>query len=923
MYLRSSVPNIALYSLLASCCLNWTYAEDLPVDGNLLLSGSLDQEGNTLSMGTRSDAAEEPAVKLNYADGAPATLSFGTTRGRSNWQWQGGSIPLLQLKLSDANKLSLYNPQTAAVGVLLDPAGTSTFSGSVAVNGAFSSGAITTSSVTLPDGVLASSKPNTLYNATGQAVASVGSDGKVNFANGLSIGSGSTPATLTPNSASYLNQTLTNLGFRETATVATPIKSIPHTGTLAFTTIIQSGSFVYVAGSYSPNYNSWSIGGIYLYSSFATPSVFLAKLDLNGTAQWVQAINSASVSSGAIAVDGSGNVILAGAYSGTLSLATNSTLSTLAASLTPNAGGNDAFIVKYNASGVGQWVQRVGGSGSDDFKSVAVDSSGNIVAAGSFTGTTTGLSSPGTNLTSNGSSNSDAFVVKYNASGVSQWAQRVGGSSSDDFKSVAVDSSGNIVVAGAFMGTTTGLTSPATNLIANGGSSDAFVVKYNTSGVSQWSQRVGGNSSDDFKSVAVDSSGNIVAAGSFTGTTTGLSSPATNQTSNGSTDAFVVKYNTSGVSQWAKRVGGSGSDDFKSVAVDSGGNIVAAGSFYGTTTGLSSPATNLTSTGSGACIVRYDSAGTSQWAGSFGGLSSSSITHVSVSGNDAWATGFVDYSQSAPFGDTRLVGKFAIGWSGFPVSTPTTGVSSALAWGGSGAANTGVALGSSAFASAQGSTAFGVSSATAQNAFAAGSSIAKASGATAFGEHTVASGSYSTAMGIVTYASGYAATTMGSSTTASGTGSTAMGMGSTASGTYSTAMGVRGTASGNYSTAMGGGSTANGDYSTAMGSTTANAYASVAAGFGNVSQGSTTTWVATDDLFVLGNSGSSSTKSNALAVHKNGNTRIAGNLDVKGTIRVKPSGDLSMGSFTAGTNPAALSTDPLPGLNAGLRYPNE
>ena len=251
MYLRSSIPSFALCSLLVSCCLNWAYGDDLSVDGHLLLSGSVDQEGNTLSMGTRSDLAEEPAVKFNYADGTPATLSFSTTRGRANWQWEGGTIPQLQLKLSDANKLSLYNPQTAAVGVLLDPAGLSTFSGSVAVNGAFSSGAITAPSITLPDGVLASSKPNTLYTTAGLAVATVGSDGKVNFTNGLSIGSGANSATLTPSSASYLNQTLVNLGFRETVTVATPIKSIPYAGTPTFTTIIQSGSFIYVAGNYS------------------------------------------------------------------------------------------------------------------------------------------------------------------------------------------------------------------------------------------------------------------------------------------------------------------------------------------------------------------------------------------------------------------------------------------------------------------------------------------------------------------------------------------------------------------------------------------------------------------------------------------------------------------------------------------------
>ena len=92
----------------------------------------------------------------------------------------------------------------------------------------------------------------------------------------------------------------------------------------------------------------------------------------------------------------------------------------------------------------------------------------------------------------------------------------------------------------------------------------------------------------------------------------------------------------------------------------------------------------------------------------------------------------------------------------------------------------------------------------------------------------------------------------------------------------------------------------------------------------NVSQGNPTTWVPTDDLFVVGNGDADEwVPSNAFVVHKNGNVRAAGNVQSKGGFRTPPMGDLDMGSFTAGTNPAAPSTDAKPGLNAGLRYPTE
>jgi hypothetical protein len=99
-------------------------------------------------------------------------------------------------------------------------------------------------------------------------------------------------------------------------------------------------------------------------------------------------------------------------------------------------------------------------------------------------------------------------------------------------------------------------------------------------------------------------------------------------------------------------------------------------------------------------------------------------------------------------------------------------------------------------------------------------------------------------------------------------------------------------------------------------------------GYYSVPQGDPVNWVPTDDLFVIGNGGEALTEgevttaanpSNAFVVHKNGNVRVAGDIDTKGTIRVKPSGDLSMGAFTQGTNPANEQT----GLNAGLRYPTE
>jgi hypothetical protein len=157
--------------------------------------------------------------------------------------------------------------------------------------------------------------------------------------------------------------------------------------------------------------------------------------------------------------------------------------------------------------------------------------------------------------------------------------------------------------------------------------------------------------------------------------------------------------------------------------------------------------------------------------------------------------------------------------------------------------------------------------------------ITTASGirSTAMGWETTALGNNSTAMGDSTTASGFVSTAMGSATTASGYISTAMGIYTTASGHSSTAMGQRTMAEGTSSTAMGYHTTASGSASLAMGSrTTAPSFAETVVGLNNTdyTPNSTNNWISNDRLFVIGNGTSSSARSNAMTVLKNGNIGI-------------------------------------------------
>ena len=138
----------------------------------------------------------------------------------------------------------------------------------------------------------------------------------------------------------------------------------------------------------------------------------------------------------------------------------------------------------------------------------------------------------------------------------------MGTSSYEEGSGVAVDSSDNIYV--------TGYTKGGLDNNSNSGSSDIFLVKYNSSGSKQWTQQLGTSSSESGYGVIADSSNNIYVTGYTVG-------DLDNNTNSGSKDLFIVKYNSSGSKQWTQQLGSSLEDYGLGVAVDSSDNFNVTG----------------------------------------------------------------------------------------------------------------------------------------------------------------------------------------------------------------------------------------------------------------------------------------------------------------------------------------------------------
>jgi hypothetical protein len=347
-------------------------------------------------------------------------------------------------------------------------------------------------------------------------------------------------------------------------------------------------------------------------------NAFVVKYNASGVAQWARQggyLNNDTFATG-VAVDGSGNVFITGTFYGETRF---DVFSSVVA-----AGVIDAYIVKYNPSGTFQWAIRGGGVGDDAGQAITTDASGNVYIAGYLTGTATfDMSSvAGTiSVTGTAGGNNDAFVAKYSATGVVAWVKSGGGSGADRANKVTTDASGNVYIAGYFNNTATFAATPSPISLTSAGSADAFTAKYDVNGNILWAKRAGGAGDESFliQAIAADASGNVFITGAYSGTLT--VAPLAAITSAGGLDIVLLKYNSSGVEQWIKSAGGSGSDYGSGIAADALGAVFVTGRFSGT--GFFGTLPSINSAGSeDAFLIKYDSSGGDQWVQKAGGAGS-------------------------------------------------------------------------------------------------------------------------------------------------------------------------------------------------------------------------------------------------------------------------------------------------------------
>jgi hypothetical protein len=277
--------------------------------------------------------------------------------------------------------------------------------------------------------------------------------------------------------------------------------------------------------------------------------VVLAKYAADGTKLWTrQWGTTGNDQSGGIAVDAAGAVYVTGYVEAALDGQAH-------------AGGEDVFLVKYDAAGELLWTRQWGTAGGDLGYGCAVDAAGDVYVAGRTSGGMDGESHAGDH---------DLFLVKFDGQGTRRWTRLLGTASQERGMGLATDAAGGVYVSGFSGG--------ALDAQPHAGNEDILLVKYDGSGLKLWTRLWGTAAEDRGTGVAVDAAGNVCVTGFTEASLDG-------QPHLGGLDVFLSCWSSLGSKIVTRQWGSPFEDRGLALALDAAGNFYVTGFTDGTFNG--------------------------------------------------------------------------------------------------------------------------------------------------------------------------------------------------------------------------------------------------------------------------------------------------------------------------------------------------
>lgn len=357
---------------------------------------------------------------------------------------------------------------------------------------------------------------------------------------------------------------------------------------------------------------------------------------------WVTYFGGAQVDKGNdINTDGAGNILFCGyTYSNNFPVTTG-------AFQTNYSAGTDAFVSKFNNQGNRIWTTYFGGSLNDMANALDIDAANNIYFTGSTQSTNFPVSVSAFQTTK--AAGSDAFIAKLNSSGNLQWSTYYGATGNESSMAIDADASGDIAIAGVLYGSST-LTTPSCYQAVSNAGAEIFVLKFTSNGTRLWATHYGGTNDDIVFDIDTDSNNDIIFTGHSKSNNYPIMAAFQPLMPSTSQNAVITKLNGSnGFPIWSTYYGSPNGDyGGIGIAIDAFNNIYMTGtSGTGFPTTMGSFMFNAAGQ-SETYLVKFNSAGTRQWATFVGGTMGEEAWDVVVDDkNDVYVCGDT-YSRDFP-----------------------------------------------------------------------------------------------------------------------------------------------------------------------------------------------------------------------------------------------------------------------------------
>lgn len=246
---------------------------------------------------------------------------------------------------------------------------------------------------------------------------------------------------------------------------------------------VDNSGNIYLAGLFNANSDFDPSPSTYTLTPVGGSDVFIAKYNSSMVLQWAGQIgNTNSENLKQLKLDGNGNPILLGEFSGTVDFDMNTS-----STYTLTSVATDNFLVRISALGLFNWARHY--QLSNVFNNVIgdnvdVDANNNIYLTGAFSGTKN-FNNGGIAFTMVATGDVDGFVEKLDNTGTQQWCFRFGGSTPGynytGGHCISIENSGQIDLIGSMRSVNDFDPSPydSISITAYSGFYNSFIAKYN------------------------------------------------------------------------------------------------------------------------------------------------------------------------------------------------------------------------------------------------------------------------------------------------------------------------------------------------------------------------------------------------------------------------------------------------------------